>query len=55
MEKKITVYVVSTGEGEDLKAINFPTKTRANDAIELLGKFGVEAKLETTKKTVKID
>lgn len=55
MEKVITVYVVSSGEEEAKKSVNFPTKTRAKDATELLARFGVEATVETVKKTVQID
>lgn len=55
MEKVITVYVVSTGEEDAKKSVNFPTKARAADAVKLLVSFGVEAKVETVKKTVTID
>ena len=55
MEKVITVYVVSTGEEDAKKSVNFPTKARAADAVKLLGSFGVDAKVETVKKTVTID
>lgn len=55
MEKTITVYVVSTGEEDAKKSVNFPTKARAADAIKLLTAFGVEAKVDTVKKTVTID
>jgi hypothetical protein len=55
MEKIISLYVVSSGEGEDKKSVNFATKTRAKDATELLARFGVVATTETVKKTIKID
>ena len=55
MEKTISVYVVSAGEGDDKKSVNFATKTRAKDATVLLARFGVEATVETVKKTVQID
>ena len=48
MEKKITVYVVTCNEIEQVYA----TKSRANDAIETLSKFGCEAELKQEKRTV---
>ena len=51
MEKKITVYVVRAND----KEVNFATVTRANEAQELLAKFGVEVEVEKVKKTVTID
>lgn len=50
MEKKITVYVVRANEQEQ----NFATVSRANDAVELLAKFGVVAEVEKVKKTITI-
>ena len=55
MEKTISVYVVSSCEGDDKKSVNFATKTRAKEASELLARFGVEATTETVKKTITID
>lgn len=54
MEKTITVYVVSTGEGEEKVAHNFPTKARASEAAKLLNLFGVKADIENVKKKVTI-
>ena len=48
MEKQITVYVVTCNEIEHV----YPTKSRANDAIETLSKFGYEAELKQEKRTV---
>lgn len=45
MEKKITVYVVKHGE----VIAPFTTKAKANEAVTLLAKFGLE--VEVTKET----
>ena len=48
MEKKITVYVVTCNDIEQVYA----TKSRANDAVETLAKFGYESELKQEKRTV---
>ena len=48
MEKKITVYVVLSNSIESVYA----TKSRANEAVETLVKFGYEAELKQEKRTV---
>lgn len=48
MEKKITVYVVKHGE----VAAPFTTKNKANEAVALLIKFGLEAELTKETRTV---
>lgn len=48
MEKKITVYVVSTNSQESVYA----TKSQANNAIDTLAKFGIVAELTQDKRTV---
>ena len=55
MNKTITVYVVTTGEGEEAKSVTFPTKARASEAAKLLNTFGVTANIENVKKTISID
>lgn len=50
MRKIITVYVVSS---ED-KKVTFATKSKANDAIELLSKFDIHAELEQVKREIEI-
>ena len=50
MKKIITVYVVSS---ED-KKVTFTTKSKANAAIELLSKFGINAELEQVKREIEI-
>ncbi|MCS5736377.1 UNVERIFIED_CONTAM: hypothetical protein RF648_17585 [Kocuria sp. CPCC 205274] len=51
MQKKITVYIVTAGESK----VPFTTKSRANEAVELLAKFGVVAEITTEKRTVTIE
>ena len=48
--KTVSVYAVKAGE----KAVNYPTKARANDAKNTLQLFGIDATIETVKKTVSI-
>lgn len=48
MEKKITVYVVLSNSVESVYA----TKSRANEAVETLAKFGYESELKQEKRTV---
>ena len=48
MEKKITVYVVTCNDIEQVYA----TKSRANEAVETLAKFGYESELKQEKRTV---
>lgn len=50
MQKKITVHVVKSGE----KSVPFATATRANEAMELLAKFDIEATVEKEKRTVQL-
>ena len=61
MEKKITVYVVSTyTTGEDGvknpveggKSKIYPTKSTANVAVEILADFGVEVSIFPEKRVV---
>ena len=63
MEKKITVYVVSAAttdkEGvktavEGGKSKVYPTKSRANEAVEILSYFGVEVSVFAEKRVVKL-
>lgn len=51
MIKKITVYTVTCGE----ESINFPTRSRANHAMKILGMFNIPASLETVKQNVNIN
>lgn len=55
MQKKITVYVVTVGEGEEAKKATFTTKSKSNEAVELLEKFDVKAEIVTEKRTVTIE
>ncbi|MCS5737163.1 hypothetical protein [Herbiconiux daphne] len=55
MQKKISIYVVTVGEGETAKKARFTTKSRATEAVELLAKFDVVAEIVTVKHTVTID
>ncbi|MFW3388235.1 UNVERIFIED_CONTAM: hypothetical protein RF648_19790, partial [Kocuria sp. CPCC 205274] len=55
MQKKISIYVVTVGEGETAKKARFTTKSRATEAVELLAKFDVVAEIVTEKHTVTID
>lgn len=48
MEKKITVYVVLSNSIESVYA----TKSRANEAVETLVKFGYEVELKQEKRIV---
>ena len=48
MEKKITVYVVLSNSIESVYA----TKSRANEAVETLAKFGYESELKQEKRIV---
>lgn len=48
MEKKITVYVVTANSQESV----YPTKSQANNAIETLAKFSIEAELKQEKRIV---
>lgn len=50
MEKKITVHVVKQGEVE----VAFPSAKKAQEAVQLLSKFGIEAESEKTTRTVTI-
>lgn len=50
MKKIITVYVVSS----DDKKVTFATKSKANDAIDLLSKFDIQAELEQVKREIEI-
>ena len=52
MQKKITVYVVKSGEGEQEKSVAFGTKSAANSAVELLKQFDIQAEIETEKRVV---
>lgn len=52
MQKKITVYVVKSGEGEAEKSVPFGTKSAAAAAVTLLAQFGIEAKVEAEKRVV---
>ena len=63
MEKKITVYVVkesATGKDgvasafEGGKSKVYPTKSRANEAVEILSDFGVEVSVFAEKRVVKL-
>lgn len=48
MEKKITVYVVVSNSIESV----YPTKSQANNAINILEKFGYESELKQEKRIV---
>lgn len=48
MEKKITVYIVLSNSMESVYA----TKSRANEAVETLVKFGYEVELKQEKRIV---
>lgn len=48
MEKKITVYVVTCNDIEQVYA----TKSRANEALAILNTFGQSAELKQEKRTV---
>ena len=48
MEKKITVYVVTCNDIEQVYA----TKSRANEALTILNTFGQSAELKQEKRTV---
>lgn len=50
MKKIITVYVVSS----DDKKVIFATKSKANDAIDLLSKFDIHAEFEQVKREIEI-
>lgn len=63
MEKKITVYVVKqsiTDKGGVVSAVEggkykvYPTKSRANEAVEILSDFGVEVSVFAEKRVVKL-
>ena len=63
MEKKITVYVVkasTTDEDGVVSAVEggkskvYPTKSRANEAVEILSDFGVEVAVFAEKRVVKL-
>ena len=63
MEKKITVYVVkesTTGNDGVVAAVEggkskvYPTKSRANEAVEILSDFGVEVSVFAEKRVVKL-
>ena len=63
MEKKITVYVVnaSTTDKDGVvsaveggKSKVYPTKSRANEAVEILSDFGVEVSVFAEKRVVKL-
>lgn len=51
MKKTITVYIVSS----DDKKVNFATKSKAKEAIELLAKFDIIATVEQVKKEINIE
>ena len=51
MKKTITVYIVAS----DDKKVTFATKSKANEAIELLLKFGIIATFEQVKKEINIE
>ncbi len=48
MEKKITVYVVTCNDIEHV----YPTKSQANNAMDILIKFGNTPELKQEKRTV---
>ena len=50
MKKIITVDVVSS----DDKKVTFATKSKANEAIELLSKFDITAELEQVKREIEL-
>lgn len=50
MEKTITVYVVKSLD----KEVNFPTKSKANEASKVLKSFSIDSTIETVKKVVNI-
>ena len=63
MEKKITVYVVkeSTTDKDGVvsaveggKSKIHPTKSSANEAVEILSDFGVEVSVFSEKRVVKL-
>ena len=63
MEKKITVYVVKesttdkdgvVAEVEGGKSKVYPTKSSANEAVEILSDFGVEVSVFAEKRVVKL-
>lgn len=62
MEKKITVYVVKASTEKDgvVSAVEggkskvYPTKSRANEAVEILSDFGVEVSVFAEKRVVKL-
>ena len=51
MQKIVTVYVLKSADA----SVNFPTKSRASAAKDLLTLFKVDATIETVKKTINID
>lgn len=51
MKKIITVYIVAS----DDKKVTFATKSKANEAIELLSKFDIIATVEQVKKEINIE
>ena len=51
MKKIITVYIVAS----DDKKVTFATKSKANEAIELLSKFDIIATIEQVKKEINIE
>ena len=63
MEKKITVYVVRAAVADKdgvLTAVEggkskvYPTKSRANEAVEILADFGVDAAVFAEKRVVSL-
>lgn len=62
MEKKITVYVVKqvVREGDEVEAVEggkakiYPTKSRANEAVEILADFGVDVAVFAEKRVVSL-
>lgn len=50
MAVEVAVYVVKTENA----SCTFTTKTRANNAVELLTMFNVHATIETVKKVVQL-
>lgn len=62
MEKKITVYVVKqvVRNGDEIEAVadgkakTYPTKSRANEAVEILADFGVDVAVFAEKRVVSL-
>lgn len=62
MEKKITVYVVKqvVRNGDEIEAVAdgkskiYPTKSRANEAVEILADFGVDVAVFAEKRVVSL-